>query len=676
MEFDWFRGERSFAPEGSSPRLGDPDLTLSFDRPKESLWGENDWFCCEVKCEQDSDAWLTVCFFSDESSEPTMVKYELLPNLWVTWRVRLDELWSKRFFLPVFPGSYKGHIYGWPMSPEKVTRVELRLRPGKDFQRAALYRLYVTDQEPVAPPEKRRLMDEMGQLLTREWSNKTHSVEEMSARLRKEYQEASGQEDERRPGLSRWGGYLNKRFDATGWFRTQKADGRWWLVDPDGYAFFSHGVCYGTRMGEFGWYTGMEDYYTAPPRPDDPEYRDAFTHPGLIAEYVKRHGVTSRSEEWMFNPARANMIRVFGKDWWEAWRRINTRRFRKWGFNTTGIGIVNFIDERAEDYLRLSQMPYVVTLKRFPTTEHFIFRDFPDVFSPEYAENSRVFAENELGPLANDPYLVGYFLHNEPEWLFQGDYCVALELLRKEEPLVTRRHMANWLKERYHTVEALNAAWDTRFAAWEELEQPVSRLMPLSDRAMKDLAEYEQVLILAFGQIPLEACRRVDAHHLCLGLRHGGAFSEKSVDGSAIFDVFSFNCYKPSALPRLEKIRRLDKPTIIGEWHFGGADCGLYRTALLSCVSQEERGKAYRRYLEEAASCPWCVGAHYFEYNDQTVMGRFDGEHMEHGLIDCTNRPYPEMEKAIMATSDVLYEVHAGERPPYQEPFQLLDPHW
>ncbi len=37
------------------------------------------------------------------------------------------------------------------------------------------------------------------------------------------------------------------------------------------------------------------------------------------------------------------------------------------------------------------------------------------------------------------------------------------------------------------------------------------------------------------------------------------------------------------------------------------------RTALQSCVDQENRAKAYRKFLKAVASCPWCVGAHYFE---------------------------------------------------------------
>ena len=316
-----------------------------------------------------------------------------------------------------------------------------------------------------------------------------------------------------------------------------------------------------------------------------------------------------------------------------------------------------------EDFLRLSRLPYAVTLKRFPKTEHYICLDFPDVFSPEYAENSRTFARRELSPMARDPGMIGYFINNEPEWMFKEDCCIAHELLVREEPLYTRRHLLRWLQDRYAGIEELNRAWGLSLHAWESLLSPLPRQTVLSDRAQRELQEYEQLLMLAFGQIPLDACRQVDPHHLCLGLRHGG-FSEKMVAGSAIFDVFSFNCYDRSPVQRLDMARRSGKPVIIGEWHIGGQETGLMRTALLSCETQEGRARACRQYLEAAAACPWCVGAHYFEYNDQSLLGRFDGEHMSHGLIDCANRPYPAMARMLEETSAGLYDVLTGRKAP------------
>ena len=43
------------------------------------------------------------------------------------------------------------------------------------------------------------------------------------------------------PELDRYGGWKGKKFQATGWFRTEKDD-RWWLVTPDGNAFLSFGI--------------------------------------------------------------------------------------------------------------------------------------------------------------------------------------------------------------------------------------------------------------------------------------------------------------------------------------------------------------------------------------------------------------------------------------------------
>jgi hypothetical protein len=43
-------------------------------------------------------------------------------------------------------------------------------------------------------------------------------------------------------GLSRYGGLTTRQVKATGFFHTAKVDGRWWLVDPEGYLFLHRGV--------------------------------------------------------------------------------------------------------------------------------------------------------------------------------------------------------------------------------------------------------------------------------------------------------------------------------------------------------------------------------------------------------------------------------------------------
>ena len=49
-----------------------------------------------------------------------------------------------------------------------------------------------------------------------------------------------------RPGpavrLDRYGGWLDRKTRATGFFHASREDGRWWVVDPEGHLFLSIGV--------------------------------------------------------------------------------------------------------------------------------------------------------------------------------------------------------------------------------------------------------------------------------------------------------------------------------------------------------------------------------------------------------------------------------------------------
>lgn len=103
-------------------------------------------------------------------------------------------------------------------------------------------------------------------------------------------------------------------------------------------------------------------------------------------------------------------------------------------------------------------MPYVTSLPRFPETAHKIFRDFPDVLSPEYREDAARCAQALL-PRREDPFLVGYFLRNEPSWAFVDGLILADEVLRDPADTCCKAELIAFLRARYATPGALNAAW-------------------------------------------------------------------------------------------------------------------------------------------------------------------------------------------------------------------------
>lgn len=66
------------------------------------------------------------------------------------------------------------------------------------------------------------------------------------------------------------------------------------------------------------------------------------------------------------------------------------------------------------------------------------------------------------------------------------------------------------------------------------------------------------------------------------------------------------------------------------------------------------------------------VGTSYFQWNDQEILGRMDGENYNIGLIDVTDRPHPYMVEAIQNVARNYYQVHAGEYTPYKHQFTRI----
>ena len=163
------------------------------------------------------------------------------------------------------------------------------------------------------------------------------------------------------------------------------------------------------------------------------------------------------------------------------------------------------------------------------------------------------------------------------------------------------------------------------------------------------------------------AIRRHDPNHLNLGLRFGGGVPPaEMLRASKSFDVYSMNVYSTSVNPKvMEEIYKVTgRPILVGEFHFGVPGRGL-AAGLVQVRDQAERGVAYRYYVEQAASFPAFIGSSWFQWVDQPVTGRMDGENYNIGLVDVTDRPYTPLIEAMKTTHRRLYGVHAGKIPPF-----------
>jgi len=557
----------------------------------------------------------------------------VLPNVRTRVMFPLAALNAETVFVPRTPGRLKMVVSGRPTRPERIAWLRVGVGNIGEGGTVELTNLRLLSKPELLMPEGAPVVDELGQWTAKDWPGKTRSVEELTARL----QAARSAPECPLPGRTAYGGSAEITFEPSGYFRTHHDGSRWWLVDPDGGAFFSAGVdCVRPEMEcRVEGNEGLCEFL--PPR--EGEYADAWNERGTFS--------------WSI----ANLIRAFGPDWRTAWEALARKWLVNWGFNT----VANWSDS---DFARRSGLPYVLPLAHFPTTPQTVFRDFPDVFSPEYTRSARAFAE-QLRDYAGDRNLIGYFLRNEPLWGF-GQFRIAEELLTHAADRAPgcRRQLAQDLSRLYHGSDtAFSEAWGGLMDTFEEVERFVlADACCLPTRASQDLAQFSRKMADAYVRIPSEACRAIDPDHLNLGMRWAWIASDDLLAGSEVFDVFSLNMYQmaPDRAAIERAARACGKPVMIGEFHWGARDVGLPSTGLRAVASQAARGQAYRYYVEQGAAIPELVGTHYFQMNDQPVLGRFDGENFQIGLVDICWRPYEEMVSAALETHRRIYDVAAG----------------
>ena len=484
------------------------------------------------------------------------------------------------------------------------------------------------------------LLDELGQSAQRGWPEKTGSEEELSQRLNEQLQAASAAAWPQ--GFSKWGGWLDRQWQATGFFRTAQEEGRWWLVDPDGHPFWSVGLdCVDLNIDSAC--TGLEKALAW-----QPPVEGAFAPAHLEGHWGQQ----------AVNYLIANFIRAFGESWYERWSEIIPALLRGWGVNT----IANWSDWRVA---AKASFPYVRPLQENFPRSRTIYRSFPDVFHPDFEADAVDYAQ-QLVETRDDPAFIGYFLQNEPTWGFSSE-TLAEGMLFNTLECATRRALADFLRQRYKTESAFASAWGYTGDFQDVASGPWTTR--LNDVARADLEAFSTQMVDKFYGTLNTACKAVDPNHLNLGARYYTAPPDWVLNGMRGFDVFSINCYREQVpaddLARLESA--LNVPVLVGEWHFGALDAGLPASGIGAVADQAARGQAYRFYVEQAARIPSCVGVHYFTLYDQSALGRFDGENYNIGFLDVCHHPYAPLVDAARLTHQRLYPVAAGELDPYEE---------
>ena len=353
-----------------------------------------------------------------------------------------------------------------------------------------------------------------------------------------------------------------------------------------------------------------------------------------------------------FNFTGANLRRKYGEDWRAKATEVVHRRLRSWSMNT----IANWSD--ANIYLQ-RKTPYVVSAGSGGATtiegSSGYWGKFPDPFDPSFRAALDRRMGRERSRSSGDPWCIGYFVDNELAWGDELSLATA-SLASPREQAAKQAFLAD-LQKKYGTIQRLNAAWSTEYASWDALAE--QRTAPEESDAREDLEAFATKIAETYFRECRDAVKRVAPDNLYLGCRFAWV-NDRVVQAAAKYcDVIGYNLYRDDVsdfcLPA-----GLDRPVIIGEFHFGALDRGMFHTGLRPTNSQIDRANAYRGYVTGALKNPCFVGTHWFQFGDQATTGRGDGENYQIGLVDICDRPYPETIQAVREVGSAMYRTRTA----------------
>ncbi|MCE5186583.1 MAG: hypothetical protein LLF76_10705 [Planctomycetaceae bacterium] len=279
--------------------------------------------------------------------------------------------------------------------------------------------------------------------------------------------------------------------------------------------------------------------------------------------------------------------------------------------------------------------------------------------------------------LADSPYtdnVFGIFLDNEMPWYGHAPWGdipnstlleAALALAQDDG---ARLAAIEFIKKRYALPDQLAKAWGKPLSDWSDLTGDYARSC-INDTVRKDRADFIGLAAESFYATSARVVRQVLPGKLILGTRFAENAPQPVIEACGRHcDVISFNHYTRTPAADTDLLARYwiwggHKPLMVTEYSWRGKEnsSGNPNSGGAGAVvnTQTERAANYSRYVEDLLSYPMVIGAHWFEFCDQSPQGRFDGENSNYGIVDIHNRPYVELLAAMKQTNSQIADLHA-----------------
>lgn len=285
------------------------------------------------------------------------------------------------------------------------------------------------------------------------------------------------------------------------------------------------------------------------------------------------------------------------------------------------------------------------------------------MFDPEFARRADITAATVAEQVKDNPWCVGVFIDNEKSFgrseSNEARYGIVIHTLKRDgEEVPTKAAFTALMKEKYEDIAALNRVWGTEISSWDDFDDGIDSTI----RNDAQLADYSAMLYHYGEQYFRIVNNALDKHmpnHMYLGARFPDWGKPMEIVKAAAqhVDVMSYNVYKEGIHPQSWAfLEEVDMPSIIGEFHFGARDNGLFHPGLIQAATQADRAKMYKDYMHSVIDNPYFVGAHWFQYMDSPISGRaYDGENYNVGFVNVTDTPYAPMVEAAREIHTSMY---------------------
>ena len=405
------------------------------------------------------------------------------------------------------------------------------------------------------------------------------------------------------PQLSKYGGDLTKRYEATGSFYVTKADGRWHMVDPDGYEYYNLGV--------------------------------ASVEPGSSeAEIAGRESVYDDIYDWA--EGTTSMLR------------------NDFGFNAAGgWSDLSYLPGVTQQPLNTTEIAYF--LKNYMRSlgldnstggnTTFANNNTLNVFDPAFETycDKRARLLSDKYTYRNQTNFIGWMSDNElPDDINLLDRYLTLDYSDK-------RNIYSYV------------------TAWEWLYDYLGTKNPspsqITDVVREDFREF---VYDRYFYVVSSALKKYAPNKLYLGARHAGAESSGILKAAGRYcDVVTINYYgawTPDSGLMAQWSGWTGRPFIITEWYAMAYDSGLACTtgAGFRVQTQADRGSFYQNYALKLLQTKNCVGFHWFKYldNDPAAIDR-DASNIDgnKGIINISFQPYTELTDRMRAVNINAYRL-------------------